>query len=123
MKSLFSSILIIALIVLGSCGGNTELKKDAKNIAASMCKSIEAMNLLKAANPSDSAKIRELQAKGKQAEAEMSVLYKDFRAKYKEKINDEKFSKEFANELRKAMLDCKYLSKEDRANFEKEIPN
>lgn len=86
-----------------------------------MCKSIEAMSKLKAANPDDSAEVSKLQAKQKQAEIEMQVLYQDFRTKYKDKITDEKFSKEFALELRKSMLDCQYLSKEDRANFEKEI--
>jgi len=123
MKLLQRFILLSALIALSSCGGNAGLKKDAKKIADAMCKNIEAMSLLKAANPSDSAKIMDLRAKGRQAEAEMSVLYKDFRNKYKDRMSDKKFSDEFAKDLRQAMLDCKYLSKEDRANFEKEIDN
>jgi len=123
MKPLLRIIFLAGVIALTSCSGNAGLKKDAKKIAEVMCKNIEAMSYLKAANPADSAKIRELLARGKQAEVEMAVLYQEFRTKYKEKIKDEKFSKEFAAELRKAMLDCKYLSKEDRANFETEINN
>ncbi|MCX6287900.1 MAG: hypothetical protein NTY96_12375 [Bacteroidetes bacterium] len=121
MKSLLSIIFVTSVIILTSCGGNAELKKDAKNIAVAMCRNIETMNNLKAANPADSAKINQLRAKEKQAEVEMTILYQEFKAKYKEKVSDKKFSEEFSRELRKAMLDCPYLSKEDRASFEKEI--
>jgi len=41
----------------------------------------------------------------------MTILYQEFKAKYKEKTSDKKFSEDFAKELRKAMLDCPYLSK------------
>ncbi|MCX6283994.1 MAG: hypothetical protein NTW31_07155 [Bacteroidetes bacterium] len=121
MKQLLSIILISAVIVLTSCGGNAELKKDAKNIAVAMCRNIETMNNLKAVNPGDSLKVIQLRAKEKQAEVEMTVLYQEFKAKYKDKMSDKKFSEDFAKELRKAMLDCPYLSKEDRASFEKDI--
>ncbi len=122
MKQLLSVILIISAIFMVSCkGGNSDLKKDATNIADAMCKNIETMNNLKAANPADSGKVEKLRAKEKQSEVEMTILYQEFKAKYKEKVSDKKFAEEFALELRKAMLDCKYLSKEDRANFEKEI--
>jgi hypothetical protein len=121
MNPLLKLSLIFAVIILVSCGGNKELKKDAKNIAVAMCRNIETMNNLKAANPDDSAKMIQLRAKEKEAEVEMTVLYQEFKAKYKEKVSDPKFSKEFATELRKAMLDCPYLSREDRASFEKEI--
>lgn len=121
MKSLLSIILLGGVILLSSCGGNKELKADAKNIAVAMCRNIETMNNLKSADPSDSAKMLKLRSKEKEAEVEMTVLYQEFKAKYKNKVSDPKFSKEFAKELRKAMLDCPYLSKEDRASFEKEI--
>lgn len=122
MKQLLNVILISAAIFMVSCkGGNADLKKDAKNIADAMCQNIETMNNLKACDPADSVKIKKLRAKEKQAEIEMTVLYQEFKAKYKDKVADKEFAKEFAVELRKAMLDCKYLSKEDRANFEKEI--
>jgi len=122
MKSLLKVILLSAVIALTSCSGaNKELRKDAKNIAVAMCRNIETMNNLKAADPADSAKINELRAKEKEAEVEMTILYQEFKAKYKEKTSDKKFSEDFAKELRKAMLDCPYLSKEDRASFEKEI--
>jgi uncharacterized protein (DUF1800 family) len=123
MKSMLRLILLGAVIALASCGGNKELKKDAKNIAVAMCRNIETMNKLRAANPADSAKIKDLRSKEKDAEVEMTILYQEFKAKYKEKVSDPKFSKEFAMELRKAMLDCPYLSREDRANFEKERAN
>ena len=56
MKSMLRLILLGAVIALASCGGNKELKKDAKNIAVAMCRNIETMNKLRAANPADSAK-------------------------------------------------------------------
>ncbi len=118
------SILILSAVVMAfsSCNReNKELQKDAKNIAVAMCRNIETMQNLKTANPADSVKISQLRAKEKDAEVEMTILYQEFKAKYKEKTSDKKFSEEFAKELRKAMLDCPYLSKEDRANFEKEM--
>jgi hypothetical protein len=116
------SILILAVVVVAfsSCKrANKELQKDAKNIAVAMCRNIETMQNLKTANPADSANIKSLRSKEKEAEVEMTILYQEFKAKYKDKMADKKFSDEFAIELRKAMLDCPYLSKEDRASFEK----
>ena len=116
------SVLILAAVVMAfsSCKrANKELQKDAKNIAVAMCRNIETMQNLKTAKPADSAKILSLRSKEKEAEVEMTILYQEFKAKYKDKMTDKKFSDEFAMELRKAMLDCPYLSKEDRASFEK----
>ena len=121
MKQFVNVIFISAVIALASCGGNKELQQDAKNIATAMCRNIETMNNLKAVDPADSGKVLQLRAKEKQAEVEMTILYQEFKAKYKDKVSDKKFSQEFAKELRKAMLDCPYLSKEDRASFEKDI--
>ena len=121
MKQFVNVIFISAVIALASCGGNKELQQDAKNIATAMCRNIETMNNLKAVDPADSVKVLQLRAKEKQAKVEMTILYQEFKAKYKDKVSDKKFSQEFAKELRKAMLDCPYLSKEDRASFEKDI--
>jgi len=121
MKQFVNVIFISAVIALASCGGNKELQQDAKNIATAMCRNIETMNNLKTVDPADSVKVLQLRAKEKQAEVEMTILYQEFKAKYKDKVSDKKFSQEFAKELRKAMLDCPYLSKEDRASFEKDI--
>ena len=113
-------ILAAVVMAFSSCKrANKELQKDAKNIAVAMCRNIETMQNLKTANPADSAKILSLRSKEKEAEVEMTILYQEFKAKYKDKMTDKKFSDEFAMELRKAMLDCPYLSKEDRASFEK----
>jgi len=121
MKQVLSILILAAVVVaFSSCKrANKELQKDAKNIAVAMCRNIETMQNLKTANPADSAKMTSLRAKEKEAEVEMTILYQEFKAKYKDKISDKKFSDEFAVELRKAMLDCPYLSKEDRASFEK----
>ena len=121
MKQVLSILILAAVVVaFSSCKReNKELQKDAKNIAVAMCRNIETMQNLKTANPADSAKIASLRSREKEAEVEMTILYQEFKAKYKDKISDKKFSDEFAMELRKAMLDCPYLSKEDRASFEK----
>jgi hypothetical protein len=123
MKQVLSVLILSAIIMaMPSCKReNKELQKDAKNIAVAMCRNIETMQNLKTVDQADTAKIRKLRSQEKEAEVEMTILYQEFKAKYKEKVSDKKFSEEFALELRKAMLDCPYLSKEDRANFEKEI--
>ena len=116
------SIFLIALIIIVSgCGKNKEFKKDVANIADAMCKNIEIMSKLKAANPQDSIVLNGLQLKAHNVQTEMTILYTAFRQKYGNKLKDSIFNKDFANELRKAMLSCQYLSKEDRERFEKEI--
>ena len=56
-----------------------------------------------------------------QLEIEMTIVYKEFGDKYGDKTKDPKFNKNFNRELRKAMLDCPYLSQKDRDLFEKEL--
>ena len=119
IKSILS-ILFIALILSG-CSKNKELKEDASNIADAMCKSIEVMNRLKAIDPQDTVKINDLQLKYQSLQSEMEILYTEFRKKYEDRMKDPQFNKDFANELRKAILNCRYLSKEDRMKYEKEI--
>jgi len=112
IKSILS-ILFIALILSG-CSKNKELKEDASNIADAMCKSIEVMNRLKAIDPQDTVKINDLQLNYQSLQSEMEILYEN-------RLKDLQFNKDFANELRKAILNCRYLSKEDRMKYEKEI--
>jgi aromatic ring-opening dioxygenase catalytic subunit (LigB family) len=121
MKQVFSILIIGLTVVLASCGGNSELKKDTAKIADAMCKGIEIMNKLQSVNPGDSSAVHQLQARQKLNETEMNKLYEEFQKKYKDKINDKQFTDDFSKELRKAMLNCQYLSKEDRETFEKEI--
>jgi len=122
IKTILYSVLIAGIIVFSGCNReNQELKQDAKNIAESMCKSIETMTKLKAANPADSIQIQKLQGEAQNVQKEMTVLYDEFKKKYGEKATTPEFNKKFGKYLREAMLDCKYLSKEDRAAFEKEL--
>ena len=114
------SFLFIVIIIPG-CGKNKELKKDASNIADAMCRSIEIMNRLKVTDPQDTIKINDLQLKYQHIQSEMEILYTEFRKKYEDRMKDSQFNKDFANELRKAILNCRYLSKEDRVKYEKEI--
>ena len=107
--------------ILSGCGKNKELKKDASDIADAMCRSIEIMNNLKVANPQDTIRINDLQYKYQNIQNEMETLYTGFRKKYEKRIGDTEFDKDFSNELRKAILNCRYLSKEDRIKYEKEI--
>lgn len=114
-------ILIYGILAISGCSADHPgLKDDAGKIAAVMCRSIGAMRNLKSADPADSLQIAELQAAYDSVEAEMTVIYADFRKKWGEKISDPEFGKEFRKYLNEAMLDCTSLSKEDRDNFERE---
>ncbi len=119
-KHVYTVLMPVLIFLLTSCG-DKQLKKDTQPIAEAMCRNIEVMTKLKNINPKDSAGVAELQGRAKQVQIEMTVVYNEFKAKYKDKMNDEKFNKEFSKYLRKAMLGCPYLSKEDRENFEKEL--
>ncbi|HTX89024.1 MAG TPA: hypothetical protein VMC08_08550 [Bacteroidales bacterium] len=119
-KFLLLALMIPGMIFLLSCG-DRELRKDTQPVADAMCRNIEIMNQLRNANPADTAGIRILQENERKVQIEMTVIYNEFKTKYKDKMNDASFNKKFATELRKAMLNCPYLSKEDRDTFEKEI--
>lgn len=114
-------LMIVMVFVLAGCGSNKELKNDAKDIADVMCKNIEIMNRVHAANPADSVQVAKLQQEAEQIQIEMTIVYQEFKTKNKNKLTDDKFNKDFAQELRKAMLKCPHLSKEDREAFEKEL--
>ncbi|MCX6304342.1 MAG: hypothetical protein NT040_05195 [Bacteroidetes bacterium] len=108
--------------ILGTSGCNSEdkeLKKDTVEIAAVMCKSLEAMKNLKSADPADSAMVGKLQGDYKNIQDEMMILYQKFKTKYGEKASSKEFNEKFRKYLNAAMLDCKTLSKEDREAFEK----
>jgi hypothetical protein len=49
----------------------------------------------------------------------MTVLNEEFKAKYGEKLNDEKFLKEYKKVMNDALLECPHLTKEDREMMEK----
>jgi len=121
MTRILYSLMIVIIIALAGCGGNKELKRDAKDIADVMCKNIDVMNRVRAANPADTAQVAKLQQEAKQVQIEMTIVYQEFKEKNKNKLTDDKFNKDFARELRKAMLECPHLSKEDREAFEKEF--
>ncbi len=121
MTRIFYLLTIVMVFVLAGCGGNKELKKDAQDIADVMCKNIDIMNRVRTANPADSVQVAKLQQEAKQVQIEMTIVYQEFKAKNKNKLTDDKFNKDFARELRKAMLECPHLSKEDREVFEKEL--
>jgi len=123
-KSKLLILVTSGIFLFAGCGGaSKELKQDAKNIAEAMCKNIEAMNKLKAADPGDTAIIQELQEESKQVQIEMTILYQEFKNKYKEKVNEGKFNKEFAEELRKCMIDCPHLSAKEKEQFKREVEN
>jgi hypothetical protein len=112
---------IFGFVLLFSGCGNREMKEDAAKVGDAMCRNIEIMNKIKAANPADSVTIQKLRAQAHQLEIEMTIVYKEFGDKYGEKTKDPKFNKKFNRELRKAMLDCPSLSKKDREMFEQDL--
>ena len=112
---------ILGVVLLFSGCGNRELKEDAAKVGDAMCRNIEIMNKMKAANPADSVTMQNLRAQAHQLEIEMTIVYKEFGEKYGEKTKDPKFNKKFNRELRKAMLDCPSLSKKDREMFEQDL--
>jgi len=120
LKNLFLPAILGVLLFLSGCG-NRELKEDAARIGDAMCRNIEIMNKMKAANPADSATMEKLRSQAHQLQIEMTIVYKEFSDKYGEKTKDQKFNKKFNRELRKALLDCPSLSKKDRDLFEQEL--
>jgi hypothetical protein len=120
IKKLFLPITIGIILLFSGCRNN-EIKKDAIQIGDAMCRNIEIMNKIRANDPKDTAAARKLNREAKMLQTEMTILYKEFGDKYGAKTKNAEFNKKFAQELRKAMLDCPYLSKEDREQFEREI--
>lgn len=121
IKPVLSILLIAVIIVISGCGNNKELKKDVTNIADAMCKITGVMHKIRAADPADSVLMADLKMEEKKWEIEMTILNQEFQQKYKSKLSDKKFQKEYAREIRKAIINCPNLSKEDRERYEKEI--
>jgi hypothetical protein len=120
IRIILYSFFLAGIILISGCGNeNKELKKEAKEIADVMCKSMVAMKNLRSADPADSTLVEKLQVEYQIVESEMSKLYQDFRTKYGEKTASKEFSEQFRKYLNEAMLDCQSLSKEDREAFEK----
>jgi predicted nuclease with TOPRIM domain len=120
-KQLFLPLIIPVILLFSGCKRN-DLKKDTDKIGDAMCRNIEAMAKLRAANPNDPASINNLQTDIKKIQSEMTTLYQDFKQKYGDKVQDKEFNKKFSNELRRSMLDnCKSLSKQDREQFQKDL--
>jgi hypothetical protein len=122
IKSLFAFFLFSGLLIFAGCK-HDDLSKDAQVIGDAMCKNIEISGKLRAVNPNDTAAINKLQRESKALSTEMTILYTEFKEKWGEKAKDKEFSKKFSNELRKAMLNCPHLSKEDREQFKKDLEN
>lgn len=119
-KTFFLPTLVGVILLFSGCG-NRELKKDAARIGDAMCRNIENLNKMRAANPADSVTMKNLRSQSDHLLTEMTIVYKEFNEKYGEKIKDQNFTKKFNRELRKAMLDCPSLSKKDRELFEQEL--
>jgi len=119
-KTIFLPAIFGVVLLFSGCG-NRELKKDAARIGDAMCRNIEILNKMKAANPEDSVTMKSLRSQSNQLQNEMTIVYREFNEKYGEKVKDQKFTKKFNRELRKAMLNCPSLSKKDRELFEQEL--
>jgi hypothetical protein len=120
IKILLCSFFLLGMFGISACKSeNKELKKDAKEIADVMCKTMEAMKNLKSVNAGDSIQVEKLQLDYSKVQEEMAVLYQKFNAKYGEKTGTREFKEDFRKYLNESMLECKSLSKEDRAAFEK----
>lgn len=120
-RQLFLSVIITGIIFFSGCKSN-DLKKETDQIGDAMCRNIEVMNKLRAANPNDTATINKLQADAKKIQIKMTLLYQEFKQKYGDKVQDKEFNKKFSTELRRTMLDnCQSLSKQDREQFEKDL--
>lgn len=121
VRQLFLPVILTGIIIFSGCKSN-ELKKDTDQIGDAMCRNIEVMSKLRAANPNDTATINKLQADVKKIQDEMKILYQDFNKKYGDKVKDKEFTKKFSSELRRTMIDnCQSLSKQDREQFKKDL--
>jgi hypothetical protein len=120
IRIIIYSVLFAGIVGMTGCKSeNTALKNDAKIIAETMCKNLEAMKRLKSANPSDSVLLIKLQSEHQKIQEEMAMLFQKFKTKYGDKAMTKEFNEEFRKYLDESMLDCKSLSKEERETFER----
>jgi hypothetical protein len=120
-RDVFLSLLIPGVLLFASCKSGPDLKKDAAVISEVMCRGLEIQNKMRMAPPNDTAAINKLQHASQDLQNEMTSLYQEFKKKWSEKLNDKEFNKQFSEELRKAILDCPHLSKEDREQFQNDL--
>jgi hypothetical protein len=120
-KKTFVSLLIpVVIIIFAGCNKSTGFQKDVEEVADGMCRITDVMNRLRKADPSDSVTVAKLQEEEQRLEADMIRINEAFREKYKDKLTDESFRKDYSRLMRKSILKCPHLSKEDRERFEKE---
>ncbi len=121
MRSITIAFLALAIFGLSGCGIN-QLKEDVAPLADAMCQFIEIRNNLKAATESaDSVGMHKYEAEMHKMTIEITILNQEFQEKYGDKIKDKEFGKKFKREMNKAMIECPYLSAEDRDKMEAEI--
>jgi hypothetical protein len=120
LRNLIYPIFLGGVLLLSGCG-NRDLKEDAAKVGDAMCRNIDIMNKIRNTDPADSLTLKKLRIQAHDLQIEMTIVYKEFGDKYGDKTKDPKFNKRFNRELRKAMLDCPSLSKEDRELFEREL--
>ena len=112
----FILLTIIGFFLLSGCG-NSGLTKDAERIADAMCRSkgITEKLTLEASKPmADSGLIVKYQAESEKVQKEMIAMYQEFNKRYASKVGDKKFNKEFGKELSKALMNCQYLTEDDK---------
>ena len=120
LRTLLAAIILSGLIIAAGCK-SSDMKKDAEKIGDAMCRNLELSGKLRTINPNDTASLAKLQAQSNKLQEEMNKLYSDFKDKWGEKVKDKEFSKKFSDELRRAMLNCPHLSKEDREQFQRDL--
>jgi hypothetical protein len=120
-RVVFLSFVISCFLLFPGCKSGMDLKKDAAVISEVMCRGLDIQNKLRMASPNDTAAINKLQLASRDLQLEMTNLYQEFKKKWSEKLNDQEFNKRFSDELRKAILNCPHLSKEDREQFQNDL--
>ena len=90
-------IFALAMSTLTGCRpADRKLKEDVEKIADVMCRSIEVMNKLKAADPADSVMVTNLQAEEQKIQTEMDVQYREFRERHAKELQEPEFNKKFS---------------------------
>jgi hypothetical protein len=119
-KNLANLLVAVVILSFTGCHKSNDFQKDVETVADGMCRITEVMNKLRAADQADSVGVAKLQGEAQRLESEMIRINEAFREKYKSRLADESFRKDYSREMRKAILNCPHLSKEDRERFEKE---
>ena len=118
------SILFFLSFSTGCSNSDAEFKKDVAALADVYCRILEVSNNLLLAQTNqqtDSKTIEFLMEKKKQLETEQAKLNADFRNKYEKNFKDPQFMTKVSKGINESMLNCKFLSKEDKEQYQKEI--